>query len=118
MSKNSVSGFVGEGGDFIAAFRAMNYGGSLVEKKLPAAKPVPAIPARAGASAPVALSSSGGGIASPLTETAYADRTWWASRTTSTPDGLLQEAWAPLKTLKMTDANSDVVDFGFADAPP
>ena len=119
MGGNSFSGDLGEGGDFLASFQALaEGGGTYAPKKLPAAKAAPAIPDRSGASAPIATpGSSSGGIAGPLTETAYADRTWWASRVTATPDGLFTMAWTPLKSIKMQDAGLDEVVFNFKDAP-
>ena len=119
MGGNSFSGELGEGGDFLAAFQALTFGGgTYTPKKLPAAKAAPDIPDRSGASAPIATPGrSGGGIASPLTETAYADRTWWDSRVTATPDGLFTLAWTPLKSIKMQDAGSEEVVLNFKDAP-
>ena len=120
MTSSAFSGAIGEGGDFQGAFEDATYGRTTrVEKKLPPATPAPSIPARTGASGPISTPSSGtgGGVASPLTEFAYAERTFWAQRTTTTPDGLFTLAWSPLKSIRFLDANSAEVVLNFKDAP-
>ncbi|MDT4827639.1 hypothetical protein FQZ97_609920 [compost metagenome] len=57
----------------------------------------------------------GGGIASPLTETAYADRTFWAERTILSSDGLLTFKVKPIKEITQADANDLEVKQVFAD---
>lgn len=85
--------------------------GTRVNKTLPAAKPVPAIPARVGVGDRVnKTSSGGGGIDSPLTETAYADRTWYSAGIKST-DGLF--TLPAIKSIKMTDAGNNEVILNF-----
>lgn len=49
--------------------------------------------------------SSGGGIASPLTETAYTDRQYHPDQTLLSTDGLLSFKVKPLKQLTQKDAN-------------
>ncbi|MCY1299923.1 hypothetical protein D9M70_494710 [compost metagenome] len=60
----------------------------------------------------------GGGIASPLTETAYADRTRWAEVTLSSSDGLLSFRIAPVKDVIQKDANDLEVKQVFANPSP
>lgn len=79
----------------------------------PAPQPAP-IPARTGKSTPSSSSASAGGIASPLTETAYADREWHAEQTISSSDGMFNIRVKPIKTLKFTDANGAPVALEFA----
>lgn len=67
------------------------------------------------------LKGSGGGSAGgigPFTETAYADRQFWASRMKTTPDGIFTLALSPIKKIKMLDANSGDASLFFADIPP
>lgn len=111
------------GGDFMSAFRALTYGDetltTLKQNRLPAPKPVPEIPARTGESAPISTptSSGTGSIAGPLTEALYSQRTFWASRSSTTPDGLFTLAWMPLKSIRLLDANGAEVVMNFKDAP-
>lgn len=81
----------------------------------PAPQPAP-IPARTGQSTPSSSSSaSAGGIASPLTETAYADREWYVEQTISSSDGMFNIRIKPIKSLKFTDANHATVVLEFAE---
>lgn len=57
----------------------------------------------------------GGGIASPLTETSYYDRTHWAERTLLSSDGLLSFRVQPIKEITQRDANDAEVKQVFAD---
>lgn len=50
--------------------------------------------------------SSDAGIASPLVETAYADRTFHANSTITSSDGLFTLIIKPVKTIKFKDAAS------------
>jgi hypothetical protein len=85
---------------------------------LPAAKPVAAIPARVGKAGPDAGSGSGGsGIASPLTEGNYAQRTWYAYRTLYSTDGLFPLRVRLPSSLKFTDANAKPVEIKPAQPP-
>lgn len=81
---------------------------SRVDKALPARPNPPAIPARTGTAGPVA--TPGSGIASPLTETAFADREFYAGGWKTT-DGLF--TLPAIKKLKFLDANSQEVVFDF-----
>lgn len=119
MTTNSFSSFVGEGGDFIAAFESLTFGQTTRKNtSLPPAATPPAIPARSGTSLPIAKPvSSGGGIASPLTETAYSSRTWHAVKTITSSDGLLHLRVKPIKAVTFTDANGATVVMDYK-APP
>ncbi len=63
------------------------------------------------------LSDRGGGIASPLTETAYAGRTWHPAQTLTSTDGVFTFAVRFIKTIGMTDANGAPVSLEFKDKP-
>ena len=79
-------------------------------KTLPDRKP---IPAQTGIGKPPAATSgatAGGGIASPLTETSYADRQYHDEVTWQTTDGLFVVVVKPIKKLKFTDANGAAVE--------
>lgn len=119
MTTNSFSSFVGEGGDFIAAFESLTFGQTTRKNtSLPPAATPPAIPARSGTSLPIAKPvATGGGIASPLTETAYASRTWHAVKTIVSSDGLLHLRVKPIKAVTFTDANGATVVMDYK-APP
>lgn len=77
----------------------------------------PAVRAAAMAT-PAPAKSSGGGIASPLTETTYASRTFHASYLISSPDGFLNLLIYPVDTINFLDANSDPVAIKFKAPPP
>lgn len=79
------------------------------DNSLPAGRGTNAIPDRVGSAKPVAKPSSGGGIASPLTETTYASRTYWANVTITSTDGFITLALAPIKRVNFTDANGNAV---------
>jgi hypothetical protein len=81
------------------------------ENRLPAAATPKPIRAKTG----LERSGSGGttgGISSPLTETAIADRTYHVDAFTATTDGLF--AWPAVKSVKMTDAAGREVLLQFA----
>jgi hypothetical protein len=98
--------------DLTEAMRQLTEGGagqtSRTNKTLPASNAAPAIPARSGSSGP--KSSSSGSIASPLTETAYADRTYHAAKTISSTDGLLTWEVEPINKVYFTDLNGAPVE--------
>lgn len=73
------------------------------EKRLDPAGTPKTIPARTGLE-PVIPPSTGGGIASPLTETVYSDRTFWPEQTITSSDGVFTVAWAPIRVVKFLDA--------------
>lgn len=56
-----------------------------------------------------AATPSAGGIASPLTETNFTDRTYHPETLLSSSDGIFQFAVKRTKSLKFTDANNRVV---------
>lgn len=78
---------------------------SRMDKALPGGVPAPDIPARVGIGRPK-ISGSGSGIASPLTETAFANRTHWANISITSTDGLITIVMAPIKQMSFTDANN------------
>lgn len=55
------------------------------------------------------------GIASPLTETTYADRTFYGERAIRSSDGLWAMRIKPVKAIKLTDAAQRPVQINFAD---
>jgi len=83
-----------------------------------ASAPAPVLEKTGLGSAARAAASGGPGIASPLTETAYADRTWHAAvHTLTSTDGLFTIEYSCLESLTMTDANNSQVVLQFDDAP-
>lgn len=96
--------------DLTEALRAMMAGDSSTNV-VPALKPRGAAPAVVSAvPLPGAAKGSGGGIASPLDETAYADRTWHAEKIISSTDGLFSLRIKPVASIKFKDAaQADVV---------
>lgn len=82
---------------------------SRVDKALPARPNPPAIPERTGTAGPIAAAGAGG-IASPLTETAFADREFYAGGWKTT-DGLF--TLPAIKKLKFLDANNAEVVLDF-----
>jgi hypothetical protein len=102
--------------DLTEALRQLTEGGagqtSRVDKTLPASNAAPAIPARSGSSGP--KSRSGGSIASPLTETAYASRTYHSPMTITSTDGLLTWEVDPIKKVFFTDASTNAVEIEYA----
>ena len=55
------------------------------------------------------------GIASPLTETAYADRTWHTEQNVTSTDGLFTLQVRAVNAITMTDANGSQVQLVLAD---
>ena len=80
---------------------------SRTDAALPAGKPVSAIPARSGTALPPSASTAG--IASPLTETDYADRTFYTERNLQSTDGIFTLKVKPVHTITFNDANGSVV---------
>lgn len=78
------------------------------DKTLPAGKDAVAIPDRVGKASPKSP-SGGSGIASPLTETAYADRLFWTEKLYTSTDGMITIARLPVKEVSFTDANGSPV---------
>lgn len=93
--------------DLTAALHALteeaNGQSSRKDTVLPPAKPVAPIPERVGQSANTP-SAGTGGIASPLVETAYADRTWHANTALLTTDGVFALLVRRVKTVNYEDA--------------
>lgn len=102
--------------DLTAALQAMTEDAagqtSRVDKTLPAVKTATSIPARTGSSGP--KSTGGGSIASPLTETAYASRTYHSPMTITSTDGLLTWEVDPIKQVFFTDATGNAVEIEYA----
>lgn len=55
--------------------------------------------------APATTGGTGGGIASPLTETSYASREYWGPQSITSVDGLLTFRVLPIKQLSQADAD-------------
>lgn len=64
------------------------------------------------------LSDSKAGIASPLSESAYADRVFYPTTTLLSSDGVFVFEIKRLQTLKMNDATGKEVVLEFADKLP
>lgn len=96
--------------DLTDALRALMEGNASTNV-VPALKPRGAAPAvTSAAPLPGAAKGSGGGIASPLDETAYADRTWHAEKIVASTDGLFSLRIKPVASVKFKDAAlADVV---------
>lgn len=78
------------------------------DKTLPAGKGTTSIPARSGAGyEKIPQKATGGGVKSPLVETAYADRTWHADQNVTSTDGLIVLVVKPLKTVNLRDADDN-----------
>ncbi len=67
---------------------------------------------------PVSPPSGSGNIASPLTETDYADREFFGDHTMTTTDGVFTFVWNPIKTTKFLDANDKAVVIEYKEPPP
>lgn len=77
--------------------------------------PVGALPPKRGRSDYTAkAAATGGGIASPLTETDYAAREYHPARMLTSSDGLFVWAFEPIKKIVMNDANAAEVEQIFA----
>lgn len=101
--------------DLTEALRALTESGagqtSRVDKALPDRPNPPAIPSRTGTAGRIP-GAAGTGIASPLTETAFTDRQYWAGGIQST-DGLFQ--LPAIKSISLKDANDAPVVVNFAE---
>lgn len=81
--------------------------------KLPAAKPVSAIPARNGTGRPGGGAT--GSIASPLTEGLFSTRQHWPEQVISSTDGIFVIKIKPIKQMSFTDANGQPVQMLYAE---
>ena len=100
------------GNDLSAALDALTKGGGTrTDRVLEAPRQAPPIPSRSGASPRLTSGSgtSGGGIASPLVENAYAERTFHGDKTILSTDGLYAIKIKPVKTVRFLDANGAAV---------
>jgi hypothetical protein len=86
------------------------------DRTLPAGRAAPAIPSRVGVGRPKA-GTTASGIASPLVETAYADRTWHAEATITSSDGIFSLKIKALKSVAFADANGQPVTIEFKAKP-
>ena len=87
-------------------------------KALPPAQERPPIPASRGVATyapPPTVPSSGGGIASPLTETDFNSRTYHETSIALSGDFLLGMEIKPIKQITMTDADGQIVLMRYAD---
>jgi hypothetical protein len=84
---------------------------SRVDKTLPASPTATAIPARAGTGGPPQF--KGSGIASPLVETAYSERTFHAATQYASTDGIFVIELLPVKTINFKDALESPVTIEF-----
>ena len=87
------------------------------DKVLNSGREATPIPARVGSAGPKYGDGANGGIASPLTETAYADRTFWTGKTITSTDGLITIAISPIKQMTFKDANNEEVIFDYKEPP-
>ena len=60
-------------------------------------------------------SSTGGGIASPLVESSFAERVYWDEHSELSPDGLFSYTYTPIREITQLDANSLEVKQQFAE---
>jgi len=58
--------------------------------------------------------SSGGGVASPLIETSYLERTYWPEKVITSTDGVFSFKVKPIKQIRQLDANDAEVIQQFA----
>lgn len=106
------------GASIVADLRAVTGESSRPRKQLSTLEARGALAAQRGrADYVVPETKGGGGIASPLVETAYADRTYYDEVTITSTDGLLTLKIKPIKSVKSRDANSAEVQQIYA-APP
>ena len=76
---------------------------------LPAAAPASEITEGRGFSTPKKPAASTGGIAGPLTETAYADREYYDDAVFTTSDGIFTFIRKPPKQLQFVDGNNNAL---------
>lgn len=76
-----------------------------------------AIPDPVMAKTGIGKSAKGTGISSPLTETKYADREYYATFTLTSTDGLFVMELKRIKKMKFHDADSRFLEIDFADKP-
>lgn len=100
--------------DLTAALQALTEAAqgqtSRVDKTLPEVVPASSIPSRTGSARPRAATA---GIASPLVESDYAERTFHAERNLLSTDGLFLLKIKPVKAVKLKDANQAPVTIEF-----
>lgn len=90
-------------------------------RSLPTIEARGGVPARSGIGTwtPPTRPTGGGGIASPLTETAYSDREYYdTGAVLPSTDGLLSFKVKPIKQITQTDSNNATVVQIFAEPPP
>jgi len=84
---------------------------------LPAPKARGAFPSTSASGVEAAPKSTGGGAVGDLTETAYADRTFWSDLVLTSSDGIFSLQIKQLKRIQMTDSNGQLVALSFAAKP-
>lgn len=106
------------GATLVADIKALVGGGQL-PKRLPAVAPRGALADRRGRADYQEPAPTGtGSIASPLTEPAYDDRTFYnTSVTYKSTDGLWSFTVNPIREVKMVDGNETPVRFVYAQPP-
>ncbi|MDF3932154.1 hypothetical protein [Pseudomonas citronellolis] len=62
-----------------------------------------------------AATGTGGGIASPLTEASYLERTYWPDKVITSTDGLFSFKIKPIRAIRQLDANNAEVIQQFAE---
>lgn len=82
------------------------------DSRLPEPRPAAPIPGRIG-SGKAPSGTQGGGIASPLVETVYADRTFHPETVITSTDGIFTLKIKPVKTINLKDANNADVTIEF-----
>jgi len=101
------------GKDLTEALRALMESGQAAAPDAPPAMKTRGAAGVSRASALLGGTDSTSGIASPLVETAYADRTFHANTTITSSDGLFTLIIKPVKTIKFKDAASRDVTIEF-----
>lgn len=61
-----------------------------------------------------AAKQSGGGVASPLTETSFASRVYWPTVTVQSTDGFITYQIQPIRKVFFTDASASPVELNYA----
>lgn len=69
---------------------------------------------RSAAVQPPVSKASGGGLASPLTETSYGARVYWSSITVQSTDGFITYQIDPIRKVFFLDANANAVELNYA----
>ena len=87
----------------------------LVKLSEPEAKGARPATSGIGSWTPPTSNTGGGGIASPLVESDFAERIYWAEHSELSPDGLFSYTYTPIREITQLDANSLEVKQQFAE---